>query len=158
MTKQLAKSEEQAQLRPNRWMTSVMMPMVKILVSFLGIVLALRLQFGDGLAADYSYGVKGVMFAFGGAVALFYELLPNGNADIFTRVAPWLTRLAGALLALLATWNLLLDQTNGEPFPLLAPAAAIGLFVITIPAILIVTALTGDTIEWCASLVKDKQG
>ncbi len=157
MTGQFAKSEEQTQQQPTRWLTSVMLPMVKVLVSFLGIVMALRLQFGDGLDADYSYGVKGVMFAFGGAVALFYELLPNGNAQIFTRIAPWLTRLAGALLALLATWNLLLDQTNGEPFPLLAPAAAIGLFAITIPAILIITTLTGDAIEWCASFIKDKQ-
>ena len=112
----------------------VSFPMVKVTVAVMGLALAIRLQFGsDPTLSEYSYGVKAALLAFGGATSLFFELIPNGNTPYFSRLAPWLPRITGAALAFFAAWNWILDETGGEPFPLIWPVVAMGIFAVLMP-------------------------
>ena len=117
--------------------------MVKVVASALALAVGLRLHFDGDLSLDYSYGLKAALLASGAAVALFYELLPNGSGHLFARIAPWSTRLVGAILAVLAAWNWVLDETGGEPFPLIWPIVAVAIYVIIIPMLALASAVVG---------------
>ena len=125
---------------------SRVLPMVKVVGSVLLLALGLRLHlYGDLLPHD-SYGLKAALLASVAAAALFYELLPNGRENLFTRIAPWSTRFAGGVLASFAAWNWVLGETNGEPFPLIWPIVAMVIVVVTIP----VLSLASDVVGWWA--------
>ena len=70
------------------------------------LAVAIKLQIDGDFFDGHGHGAKAALFAFGGAVALFYELIPNGHQPLFSRVAPWSTRIAGATLASFAAMEL----------------------------------------------------
>ena len=116
----------------------VALPLIKASASVVALIVTIKLQTDGGFFDGHDHGARASLFAFGGAVMLFYELIPNGHEPLFSRVAPWLTRIAGATLASFAAWNWVMSETNGDPISLMGGAVAgIGGLAMMVPAVLL---------------------
>ena len=132
---------------------------VKIAASIALVYLAIDLYANDS-HTSYGYGVKAALLAFGAAVSLFYELIPNGNERIFrlSLIASWSTRIVGAGMATLAAWNLLLDETGGDPLPLLGPMAVVAGVALVVPIAVLIDGMPTDRTSGYSARMRIKDG
>ena len=128
--------------RSFRRVLDVALPLTKLTASVLALVIAIKLQIDSDFFFDgHDHGARAALFALGGAVALFYELIPNGREQFLSRIAPWSTRITGATLASFAAWSWILDETNSDPLSLMQPVAGIGVFAIVVPLLVLLSCL-----------------
>lgn len=110
-------------------------PYAKTISATMMLIVAWQLMRENGLYGyGDDYGIKAALFAFGAAYLLFFELVPN-RRGLFSSITPWTTRLAGAVWASLAAWNWILEETGGEPFPLLESVALYAFLIVALPAV-----------------------
>ena len=120
--------------------------LLKVIAAVLGLAVVLKLQFDSSFHADYSYGTRAAVFAFAAAVMWLYELIPTPAVEgvgPFGWLAPWSTRVAGVILAFLTSWNWILAETAGAPFPLLWPVAALSIHAVLMPSLAVLVGLLG---------------
>ena len=110
------------------------------------LVLAIAMLFSGlgfhlGTIEGAHYGVKAALLALAAAATLLIDILPRNEGRNGT-LATFFTRFGGAMLAFLASWNWILSETGGDPFPFLWPAI-----------VMIIVLLMGLTVGMVVTLI-----
>ena len=103
----------------NRWDWVWRLSYYKMILSIALFIAAMFVQFIN--AGGATPGAKAAMLATGAASCLFIGLLP-ATKDAVETVIAHLNRFVGATLTLMASWNWLLSESDGDVWPTFGPA------------------------------------